>query len=653
MFARLLSSLLLGASIVGVVAGAQQPQTPPQPAGYIVGKVVDSATNAPLQGVLVTLNTIQTASAGGSRPLETRVLTDAEGRFLLRGIPAGSYFINTSGGGSNGFSPNGFVVSGMGFPIGGYLNGGFGQRRPNGPLQPVDFTEGERLGDVVIRMWKAGVISGRVIDEAGEPIVGQVVGVVQTDSGGRLLTGPTVRTDDEGAYRISGLMPGFYVVFVPQTQVSMPVSIGDEIATGPPDPTAVTRYSMASAPSPRLGGIRLGTSLISTVPETANYGAGSLISNAIAPVRAGDAIFVYPTTFHPSATRVSQAARIQVRPGASETADVQLKPVRAGAVSGVVTDEAGPVPGIGLHLMPADMGREASILEAAQTASDGRGNFSFPAAPAGQYTIIAWRQGSVPGEQPTATTRTGELSGAWARQPVTVGARAIDNVPVTMQRPWTVSGHVAFEGAADRPTVERLKSSGIITIFAMDPIFRSPGAASGSSIDGTNGNRIAISRVSPPGRFGFGPPSLPPPWTLQSITIGGRDVTDAAFELAGADVSDVVVTYTDRPASLSGSVALPPGETGVSVFVFPAARARWPDARRSARTFRVVRTTKTGTFSWPTAIPGDYLAVAIQDDLAGDWPDESFLARLAAVATPIRISANQPATLALKLSVLK
>ena len=127
-------------------------------------------------------------------------MTDGDGRFLFRQVAKGAYQITATVGGS-GFSPNGFIVSGFGSPIGLYLNGGYGQRRPEGQLQTIDIADGERLGDAVIRLWKPGVLTGQVIDEAGEPLVDVVVVAVRLSSDGRLLGGPSWKTDDRGVFR--------------------------------------------------------------------------------------------------------------------------------------------------------------------------------------------------------------------------------------------------------------------------------------------------------------------------------------------------------------------------------------------------------------------------------------------------------------------
>jgi hypothetical protein len=96
----------------------------------------------------------------------------------------------TAGVGSNGYTPNGFIVSGTGFLIGGTWKAATGQRRPERSYALLDVKGGDAAGDVVIKLWKAAVVTGRVLDEAGEPLVNQVVGIVPFNTDGRLLNGP-------------------------------------------------------------------------------------------------------------------------------------------------------------------------------------------------------------------------------------------------------------------------------------------------------------------------------------------------------------------------------------------------------------------------------------------------------------------------------
>jgi hypothetical protein len=650
--------LVLAVAALPIALSAwQQAGGPAQaPRAAILGRVVDAQTGQPLPGVAVGLVSSAPLPPGapGPRPPSFTATTDEKGRFLFRGVPGSTYQVSARVG-ANGYNANGFLVTGTGFLIGAYLDGGYGQRRPNGAPQPFILKDGEQIPDMVIRLWKAAVVSGRVFDEAGDPLVRQVVGIVQVSGSGTLLNGPTMRTDDRGAFRFSGLVPGQYVLFVPQTQVSVPVALADDVVNGPPDPTQQQRFNAASAPSVRNGGLRVGDSLLATVPDSARFGPATPVSNSLAPVRRGDALFAYATTFHPSATALPDAERIRLAAGEErENVDVRLQPVAATRVSGTVVDSAGPVPGMGVRLMPADQGADASILEAALTVTDPRGAFEFPVVPAGRYTVLVWRAGGPPGFKPgDIPSRPADAPGAWAMQPVTVAGRPVERVTVTMQPAVTATGRVVFSGSSDRPAAERLRSGFMVTIWQARSLFRIPEGSSGSLIDPVSG-AITVRSLSPPGKYFVGPPGMPAPWTLESITHAGRDVTDAALTVGDADVSDIVITYTDRPAHVSGSVAGVSGaDHGVSVLMFPANRSRWDDARLSRRTFRLLRPGQDGAFAVPAALPGDYLLAAIRDDAASDEWDESFLSRLAAVATPVRVAPAQQATVTLRVSAIK
>ena len=228
--------LLLATS--GVSSRQASPESPTG-TGLILGRVIDADAGTPVSGVVVTAvaspDPFNIPPAG--RP--QAMLTDAQGRFVFRNLPKATYSLVATIGG-NGYSPSGFIVTGRGHQIGAYLNGGYGQRRPNGPFQTIDLADGERIGDAVIRLWKGGAINGRVLDEAGEPLVDVSVAAVQRSSDGRLLTGPTARTDDRGVYRLATLTPGSYLVVVPQTQLLMPSSTIESLLSSPPNPTGGT-----------------------------------------------------------------------------------------------------------------------------------------------------------------------------------------------------------------------------------------------------------------------------------------------------------------------------------------------------------------------------------------------------------------------------
>ena len=145
----------------------------------------------------------------------------------------------------------------------------------------------------MIRLWKGGAITGRVLDEAGEPLVDVAVAAVRRSSDGRLLTGPTARTDDRGVYRLATLTPGSYLVVVPQTQLLMPSSTIDSLLSSPP--ASPVRFFSTGAPTPTESGGHLGVDaglrIGSSTMITASQGR---VTNSAQPTRRADSLYALP-----------------------------------------------------------------------------------------------------------------------------------------------------------------------------------------------------------------------------------------------------------------------------------------------------------------------------------------------------------------------
>jgi hypothetical protein len=136
------------------------------------------------------------------------VFSDNEGRFELRALPARGYLIVAS--------RSGFVA------------GGFGQRRRGDGVRPIQIAPGQVFDGVDIALSKGGVIAGVVLDRFGEPLPRAPVVVfrrrfeqgerrlIQESSPRRGPDGPLFGvadlTDDRGAFRLFGLLPGVYYV---------------------------------------------------------------------------------------------------------------------------------------------------------------------------------------------------------------------------------------------------------------------------------------------------------------------------------------------------------------------------------------------------------------------------------------------------------
>ena len=191
------AAVLLTSSTLGAQPAGQR--TPPRmiqpgqqaPVGTAVlrGVVVAADTGAPIRRAQVR------ASAPGAQETRT-TLTDEQGRFELRELAGGRYTITAT--------------------KGGFITLQYGQRRPSEPGTPVDLAAGQTIEKLVVGLPRGSVITGRIVDEFGEPLTGAQVRVLRYGyaAGARRLlpAGQSDRTDDQGTFRVFGLPPGEYVV---------------------------------------------------------------------------------------------------------------------------------------------------------------------------------------------------------------------------------------------------------------------------------------------------------------------------------------------------------------------------------------------------------------------------------------------------------
>src|SRR5579871_3627129 len=192
-------ALLAVASISLWAQIRQGPGLPPRPVkliagtGLIFGRVIDADDGSAIPDATARLSgsalgppnaMFDDGTPGGART----IVSDAQGTLLFHSLPKGSYQI---------------VVSAPG-----YINSAYGESRPPAAIgrvldvdRSLDLGDGEKLADVVVRMWKQGSISGTVMDDGGEPIVGVRVSLIATvKTWGGVLVDRTssALTDDRG-----------------------------------------------------------------------------------------------------------------------------------------------------------------------------------------------------------------------------------------------------------------------------------------------------------------------------------------------------------------------------------------------------------------------------------------------------------------------
>jgi Carboxypeptidase regulatory-like domain len=193
---KMLSLTLAAFLLISAPWTATAQETRPKREGMISGRLV-ADDGQPMGGAQVT------AVGVGKSPVMGATQTtncDADGNFKVTGLSHGVYSIVA---------------------------------RAPGYVSVQDQSRKYRVGEsAIIRMAKGGVITGRVTDEFGEPMVGVKVSADRArDSEGKPDTSaPTMSemyssrmTDDRGVYRIYGLDAGAYVVGV---DVASPIFAG-------------------------------------------------------------------------------------------------------------------------------------------------------------------------------------------------------------------------------------------------------------------------------------------------------------------------------------------------------------------------------------------------------------------------------------------
>src|SRR6476619_589821 len=190
MFSSALHTITCSLLVLGTaVCIKAQTATPKASSASISGKV--TIKGKPAVGVTVLAND----ALGGGNPMMARyrAKTDQTGSYRITNLPAGTYEISS-------ITPA--LV-------------------PVNQSDSVVISEGEEVEDVNLSLVPGGVITGKITDSEGDPVIGERVSIMPTDEqlpsrfGRSLLTrlySSDNSTDDRGVYRAFGLPPGKYKV---------------------------------------------------------------------------------------------------------------------------------------------------------------------------------------------------------------------------------------------------------------------------------------------------------------------------------------------------------------------------------------------------------------------------------------------------------
>ena len=190
----LLAVLILTINVPAQVpSGAASART-----GVISGRVTKGGKPVPIVTII-----LESFGPPPQSPLPTAI-TDDEGKYRMAGVPEGRYVVKP-------FAPALVVLRGPeSDKAGSPMSSGVGL---SGFV--VTVSRGDVLDGIDFALGAGGVITGRVTDDAGGPVIAVPVVSEQVNEQRQSLSRSSrVETDDRGIYRIFGLPAGKYLVWV-------------------------------------------------------------------------------------------------------------------------------------------------------------------------------------------------------------------------------------------------------------------------------------------------------------------------------------------------------------------------------------------------------------------------------------------------------
>ena len=526
------------------------------------GRIVGGEAGQPLRRAIVRLQ--------GQEFREGRVAsTDEEGRWELKDLPAGRYTLSAS--------------------KGGYVQLSYGQRRPFERGRPIELADGQTLDHVNFNLPRGSVITGRIVDEFGEPVADAMVAAMRYrySNGRRRLvpTGRFAQTDDIGNFRLFGLSPGDYYVSATLRPVGM------------------------------MG------------------------------IESGDSTTSYAPTYYPGTGSSQQAERVTVGLGGEMSGvTFSLLPVRTVKVTGTAVDSTGK-PMAGAFVMLREDIRQGEggmmmMFGAGGNRVRDDGTFVLPNVAPGDYVLEARQMGM--GMGPGRRGSTDEEPEA-AFTSVSVGGEDVTGVTLMGTRGTALRGRVVVQGGATGV------KPGEVAVNAMTKNPDAPMMFGGREMrDGVDDDWSFELRAmqSPVLIRSF---RMPAGFTLKAVLHDGVDVTDSGIAFKpGETVSGLQVVLSASSNSVSGSVTDANGRpvADYAVLLFSEDQSKWGFMSRHVV---MARPDQQGGFQAKNLPAGRYLATAVETVEEGQETDPDLLERLRTLATAFSLGEGEQRSLALKI----
>jgi Carboxypeptidase regulatory-like domain len=573
------SSLLLATLLVtgafGQVAGQQSGPTPDpsaQPAtkkARVEGKV-SNLNGESLKKALVRLQgfgTVVSGAAGTMPTMPTSYTTesDAQGNFLFEEIEPGRYSLSAE-------RP-------------GYVRSNYGARGPNSGGTPIVLAPGQSMTGLQFKMTPHAVISGKITDEDGDPVLRAQLMVYQYrwNNGKRTLGAfNSAQSNPDGTFQITGLPAGKYFLGAQDMQAMMITGLNERPGKKGPEDS-------------------------------------------------------YVMTYYPDTTDLSRAVGVDVPAGGDVRGiEIRMQKARVYRIRGKLVAPAGAsTANTALQLMPSgstDFLAMAVSRNMSMVRPDG--SFDMQRVLPGSYIIRS--------QNVRINNDSGPNTPMFIRQMVTVSDSNIEDLQVVLQPGATVTGKITIEGQ-DRQQAQQNQSAanqakGNAKPTARPNINLNPtmplgaGANTRSKDDGT----FELQNV-PPDIFNVNINGIPDGTYVKAIRFGGQDALHSPVDLTSGGGGQFDIVLSPTAADVAGVARNSNGEPAVNVNV-----ALWPKPGSNTSAtfqFRGAQTDKDGSFRMTNLPPGEYFAAAF--DLLSDTgvlqsPD--FRAKFESKAAAIKLS---------------
>ncbi len=555
--------------------GEQQQQVPqqsvPDPSiklGRITGKVLNAITGEPVRKATVSLQPAG-GQQGGGQARGLSAATDNAGAFVFENVSPGNYRLSGE--------KTGFIRSNFGGRGGGAIG------------SQLAIAAGTEKADVIVRITPQGIVSGRILDEDGEPMEGVSIQLLRPQyfaSQRRIMGAAGNQTNDRGEFRVTNVAPGKYYLQVQR------------------------------------------------------------MNNGNMPLQQGKEEFGYPKLFFPGVETIEQAQRVEVGAG-QEVSNLQmaLRKIRVYRVRGHVPGIAAPAVQQPVAQGGGRRGGGGMVIQLRPDggSSDMIGPGFGPGMNGGQ--VRADGNFEIAGVSPGAYKLT--LSSFGEGRPKVVGSLKLsvgnDNVEGVVLAPSplvSVHGKIVVEG--DKTAVNMKSVRVQLMPLDMGGMGFNPPieVAADGSFSATELSQDKYRVMVTPGAAAY----------VKAVTVGGQNILDTGIDLSSGGVGPMEVLLSTKIATVNGMVEKQKQDDapGSVVIAIVGANSELKLLSTASGQSALARVDESGKFSIANLPPGEYKLIAFEEVDLATASDPEFLKKFADRAATVKIGEGESKSATLK-----